>query len=359
MLSLSDFDYQLPDALIAQSPIEPRDHSRLLAVMRPHGGMHHLHFYDLPDLLDENCLIVRNNTKVMPARILGHKTTGGAMEILLTKKVAHTTATESWECLTRPGIKLGQKILFDGSTLAAECTQLNDYTRTLVFNQTGFKFLQSLDKIGKTPLPPYIEWQEDDEQKIRERYQTLYAQFTGSVAAPTAGLHFTPAVDTALRAKGIEILEVTLHVGLGTFLPVKDEDITHHTMHSEWYELTEEVAAKLNAAKIAGKVIVAVGTTTCRVLETCADRVGHVIAGTGETEIYIYPPYQFKMVDALLTNFHLPKSTLLMLISALVSAPNTLEEFTDFQHSLVGKVYAEAIKNQYRFFSFGDAMLIR
>jgi len=358
MLTLSDFTYQLPEALIAQTPLAQRDQSRLLTLNRLTGDLNHYHFSDLPILLKPSDVLVRNNTKVMPARLLGTKNTGGQVEILLVKKTHQNQTSETWECLTKPGLKPGQIVTFRASPLQAICTTISDYTREVEFNQTGFNFLQSLEIIGQTPLPPYIHWAPQDPQELKNRYQTTYARILGSVAAPTAGLHFTPEVDEVLRANGITILEVTLHVGLGTFLPVKIDDITQHQMHSEWYELPPDVAEKINAAQKAGRRVIAVGTTTCRVLESCATENHQLKAGTGETSIFIYPPYNFKVVNGLITNFHLPESTLLMLISALVSQPNTQEEFKSFSKSLVGRAYQVAIDQSYRFFSFGDAMLI-
>lgn len=359
MFKLSDFSYSLPPALIAQKPIEPRDHSRLLVLDRETGAISHHHFYDLPTLLGPNDVIVRNNTKVIPARIIGHKKTGGAVELLLTKAISSNSKGEIWECLTKPGLKVGQTLLFSESDLTATCIEVTNYTRIIQFNQKHLELMISLDHIGQTPLPPYIEWQASDEQSLRQRYQTVFAQYEGSVAAPTAGLHFTPEVDAALKNKGVQIEEVTLHVGLGTFLPVKTDDITQHAMHKEWYELKPEVAERLNAAKAAGKRIIAVGTTTCRVLETCSNELGHLKPGLGETSIFIYPPYQFKFLDGLITNFHLSESTLLMLVSALVSQPNTSHVFQNFEKCIIGRAYQEAIKKKYRFYSFGDGMLIR
>jgi S-adenosylmethionine:tRNA ribosyltransferase-isomerase len=303
-------------------------------------------------------VIVRNNTRVLPARLFGTKDTGGQVELLLSKPVALTPQGEVWECLTKPGLKEGQVVHFEGSSLSAVCSKVTVYTRQITFNLTGIALQQELEKVGHTPLPPYISWTQSDTQAARERYQTTYAQIVGSVAAPTAGLHFTPELDEKLRQNGITFHEVTLHVGLGTFLPVKTDDVTAHHMHSEWFELKEEVARSLNAAKAAGRRIIAVGTTTCRVLETAATEAGTLTAGTGDTDIFIYPPYSFKFVDGLITNFHLPESTLLMLISAFVCAPNTPHTFTDFLSSPVGQAYQTAVTEKYRFYSFGDAMLI-
>lgn len=365
-LTIDQFDYALPPELIAQTPASPRDHSRLLQVDRATGTLSHHHFYDLPTLLGPECVLVRNNTKVIPARLFGHKTTGGAIELLLTKRVKGLPhgQGEVWECVSKPGLKPGQKVTFPNSTLQAECVGVHQYARHLAFNQAGHQLFSSLIEIGHTPLPPYIEWHSDDETELRQLYQTTYAKVAGSAAAPTAGLHFTPELDDRLRTAGVQIEEVTLHVGLGTFLRVKTPDITQHTMHSEVFELKPEVAERLNQAKKQGKKIVAVGTTTTRVLESCAEWSEmndsyELIAQSSETAIFIYPPYQFKYVDYLITNFHERQSTLLMLVSALVSEPNTPHAFSTFAESLVGKAYQEAINQKYRFHSFGDAMLIK
>lgn len=357
-MKLSQFDYHLPEERIAQRPVEPRDHSKLLVLNRQTGQIQHRHFYDLLDLLRPNDVLVRNNTKVLPARLFGKKTTGGFVELLLVKVVESSATEEVWEVLTKPSLKVGQIVVFEGTDLKAECLALTGYTRQVRFNQSRLELMKSVEQIGKIPIPPYISW-EDEEEKIREVYQTTYAKIIGSVAAPTAGLHFTPELDAKLKAKGIAIEEVTLHVGLGTFLPVKTEEVTEHHMHSEWYEVSKETAERLNQYKKEGRRIIAVGTTSTRTLETLANESGVLDSGTGETQIFIYPPYKFKFVDALITNFHLPKSTLLMLISAFVTKPNTKQEFTDFENSSIGKAYTEAIKEEYRFFSFGDAMLIQ
>lgn len=359
MLSPQDFRYNLPPELIAQTPAPQRDHSRLLVVDRSTGSLSHHHFYELPSLLRPTDVIVRNNTKVMPARIWGQKTSGGKVEILLNRLLsAKSNTAESsptWECLTKPGLKLDQIISFPGSDLSATCIAAHDYTRTLEFNVPLARFWQMLDQIGQTPLPPYIA--PPDGKTYRQRYQTTFAQTVGSAAAPTAGLHFTPQLDEQLRQKGIDIHEVTLHVGLGTFLPVKSENIATHQLHHEWFELSSEVAQALNTAKRAGRRIIAVGTTTTRVLETCAQ--DHLLRPTtGTTNIFIYPPYQFKFIDGLITNFHLPESSLLMLVAALVTTPNTTQPFTTFANSMIGTAYQVAMAERYRFFSFGDVMLI-
>jgi S-adenosylmethionine:tRNA ribosyltransferase-isomerase len=360
MFTLDQFNYTLPDELIAHSPAVPRDSSRLLIVDRRTGKLSHHHFSDLPNFLGKNDVIVRNNTKVIPARIFGRKAvTGGQCEILLIKHLSFTDTGTQWECLAKPGLKVCQQILFEKSSLEATCVSITGYTRTLEFNRKGEAFYQELDKIGHTPVPPYIHWQEEDELKLREIYQTTFAKFNGSAAAPTAGLHFTPELDQKLREKGVQIEEITLHVGLGTFLPVQDEQIKEKKLHEEIFEVTTETAERLNADKKARKRIIAVGTTTTRTLETRSDENGQLIPGSGQTDLFIQPGYKFKFVDSMITNFHLPKSSLLMLISTFVSAPNTSQEFSDFSRSLVGTAYQEAIQEKYRFFSFGDAMLIQ
>ncbi|HCC84094.1 MAG TPA: tRNA preQ1(34) S-adenosylmethionine ribosyltransferase-isomerase QueA [Candidatus Pacebacteria bacterium] len=359
MLQLSQFTYPLPPELIAQIPAEPRDSSRLMVIDRTTQTLSHKRFSQLDQILTANHVLVRNNTKVIPARILGHKTTGGAVEILLTHRLGLTAAGhERWECLTKPGLKAGQIIQFPTSSLSATCSAVTDYTREITFNLPHNQLFSELMAIGHTPIPPYIHWADEDETELREHYQTLYAKIAGSAAAPTAGLHFTPELDARLLAKGVEIFEVTLHVGLGTFLPVKTEAISKHRLHKEWFELTPEVAVALNSRRAAGKKLVAVGTTTTRVLESCADSASLLQAKSGDTEIFLYPPYKFRAVDALITNFHLPESSLLMLVAALVSAPNTSIPFESFSQSLIGQAYATAIAQHYRFFSFGDGMVI-
>ncbi len=359
MLTIDQFDYSLPHRFIAQKPAEPRDSSKLLVVNRESGETSHHHFSDLPSLLDENDVIVRNNTKVIPARIFGQKDTSGQVELLLTKRLHLEDNQEVWECLTKPGLKPGQTVSFENSSLVATCQEITGYTRQIAFNFSHAALFEELIKIGHTPIPPYItEWTDDDEAQLRQLYQTTFAKIQGSAAAPTAGLHFTPEIDEALRKKGVQIEEITLHVGLGTFLSVKTEDVTKHEMHSEWFTLPEAVAQRLNEAKKSGKRIIAVGTTSTRVLETCA-KDGLLIPKTGETKLYVYPPRKFEFVDAMLTNFHEPKTTLIMLVSAFASVPNTSSEFRHFKETAVGKAYQEAMDNNYRFLSFGDAMMIK
>lgn len=363
-LSLSDFDYTLPDDRIAQSPMEPRDASKLLVINRQNGSFQDQIFRDLETLLTSQDVLVLNNTRVIPARIYGKKSTGGAVEILLEKETATTASSITWEVLTKPGLKKGEPIFFDDKGVRAICIEDLGYSRKVEFSLHREQFFVWLTQFGHTPLPPYIKWDTSDEQTYRKRYQTVYAQFDGAVAAPTAGLHFTPQLLARLQENGVQIEYVTLHVGLGTFLPVKIDDVTKHQMHAERYEITSETAERLNRAKQQGKRIIAVGTTTVRVLETASNASKLIAASSGETSIYIYPPYQYKFVDSLITNFHIPKSTLLMLVSALVSAPNRIESqvlspFHTFEDSLVGRAYHYALKQNYRFYSFGDAMWIQ
>lgn len=358
MWSIDQFNYSLPPELIAQTPAQPRDHSRLLVLNRQNQKISHHSFYDLPQLLTANDVLVRNNTKVIPARIFGKKSTGGSCEILLLHPTQLTSLTTSWECLTKPGLKIGQVISFPNTALTATCKEITGYTRILEFNLTKESFYLSLEAIGHTPLPPYIHWANEDETSLRQLYQTTYAKVAGSAAAPTAGLHFTSELDNELRKAGIQIEEVTLHVGLGTFLPVQAEQIAAGQLHHEWFEVNADTAERLNEAKLKQKRITAVGTTSARTLESAAAIKNVLAARSGDTSLFIQPGYEFKFVDALITNFHLPKSSLLMLISALASRPNTTHEFKDFNLASVGKAYQEAIKEKYRFFSFGDAMLI-
>lgn len=339
-MKTKDFYYDLPKELIAQHPEEKRDHSRLLVLDKESGKMEHKHFYDIIDYLNEGDLLVLNDTKVMPARIYGHRE--GKEEkiefLLLNRK------DDVWECLSKPGkkAKLGTKIIFSDK-LSAEVVDISeDGSRFLKFQYDGI-FEEILDELGEMPLPPYITEKLED----KNRYQTVYAREEGSAAAPTAGLHFTKDLLQKIKDKGIEICYITLHVGLGTFRPVKVENVDEHEMHSEFYVMTKEVADKINAAKDRGNRVIAVGTTSVRTVESIADDNGRVCEKSGFTNIFIYPPYKFKCVDALITNFHLPESTLLMLVSSLSS------------REIILKAYEEAVKERYRFFSFGDAMFIR
>jgi S-adenosylmethionine:tRNA ribosyltransferase-isomerase len=303
---LSNYSYPLPPELIAQSPLKQRDASRLLVVNRATRQINHHHFTDLPQLLPANALLVRNDTQVIPARLFGTKMTGGKCEVLLVRRVVNiatplATASEVWECMTKPGLKPGQCVTFSGG-LSATCQEVSSavgFTRMLAFNRSGEAFRTALDTTGHTPIPPYIH-SDLNEAELRERYQVLYAKHRGSVAAPTAGLHFTPAVDTALRAKGIEIAEVTLHVGLGTFAAPTAEQLAARRLHPEWFSLSETTAQAINAAKATGRPVVAVGTTTTRVLESVADEAGRVQATSGETTLMISPPYRFHCVDQLI-----------------------------------------------------------
>lgn len=338
---LNDYDYHLPDELIGQSPREPRDSSKLLLVNRVEKSIEHKKFYNIIDYLKEGDILVRNSTKVIPARLFGKKESGGVLEILLIKRLNLTT----WECLLKPAkkLKLGQKLYIgENNELVAELIEIKeDGNRVLTFSYEG-AFEEVLDRLGSMPLPPYIL----ESLKERDRYQTVYAMRGESVAAPTAGLHFTPELLSAIEKKGVEILDIFLEVGIGTFRPVQTEDVLDHKMHTELFEIPESVALKINEAKKVGRRIVAVGTTTVRALESSVGPDGSLLGKIEETEIFIYPGYKFKIVDALITNFHLPKSTLLMLVSAFSNREFMME------------VYREAVKERYHFFSFGDAMFI-
>lgn len=341
MMKTSDFDYFLPEELIAQTPIEPRDHSRLLVYNRADHSVQHLHFYDLPRFLNPGDVMVVNDTRVIPARLLGEKEeTHVPVEILLLKRLEK----DLWEALVRPGRRLapGTWCSFGDGLLRAEIVdRAPEGARLVRFHYQGV-FEEILDRLGQMPLPPYIHERLQD----RERYQTVYAREEGSAAAPTAGLHFTPELLEQIREKGIEIVPVLLHVGLGTFRPVKEEDVSQHQMHVEHYEVTPEAAEKINRARAEGHRCVCIGTTSVRTLETVSTEDGLVHAQNGDTGIFIMPGYHFKATDALVTNFHLPQSTLLMLISALMGREEAL------------RVYRIAVEEKYRFFSFGDAMLI-
>ena len=338
-LTTHDFYYDLPEELIAQTPVEPRDHSRLLVYDRAQDTVQHKHFYDLPSFLKKGDLIVVNNTRVIPARIFGHvENHESVLEVLLLKRKDYT----HWETIMKPArkAKLGSVIHFCDE-LSAVVTEIGDYgARTIEFVFDGV-FEDILDRVGNMPLPPYIKEKLAD----KERYQTVYSKIEGSAAAPTAGLHFTPELIQRLKDDGAEFATVLLHIGLGTFRPVKEENILDHEMHTEYYEIDEENAEKINRAKKEGRRVICVGTTSVRTLETVADDAGFVRAQKGDTSIFIYPGYKFKCVDALVTNFHLPESTLIMLVSAFVGRQKTLE------------VYEQAVKERYRFFSFGDACL--
>ena len=336
----SDFYYDLPEELIAQTPLPQRDASRLLVLDKKTGDIRHQHFYDLPDALHAGDCLVLNDSRVLPARLLGTRSTGGAVEVVLLRDLGDG----KWECLTRPGKKTrpGAELSFgDGVLTATVIDAIEDGNKILQFHYSGI-FLEHLERLGKMPLPPYIK----EELQDAERYQTVYSRNLGSAAAPTAGLHFTPELLECIRQRGVQICYVTLHVGLGTFRPVKAEDIQDHVMHSEYCVIPEETARIINETKQAGGRVVAVGTTSCRTLESFTEDDGTVAACSGWTNIFIYPGYRFKCIDALVTNFHLPESTLVMLVSALAGRENIL------------RAYEIAVREQYRFFSFGDAMLI-
>ena len=337
-----DFYFDLPPTLIAQTPIQRRDASRLLVLDKNTGATEHRHFFDLPAYLRPGDCLILNNSRVLPARLLGHRVPGGgACEILL----LIDRGDNVWECLVRPGKKLrtGAKVSFGDGELTAEITEeLPDGNRLVRFFYEGI-FLEVLDRLGKMPLPPYIK----EELQDRERYQTVYSKVNGSAAAPTAGLHFTPELLERIRQMGVKVGYVTLHVGLGTFRPVKEEEITDHAMHSEYCVIPQETADLINETKQSGGRVICVGTTSCRTVESQAAEDGTMRACVGWTDIFIYPGYRFKVMDALITNFHLPESTLIMLVSALAGRENVLA------------AYKEAVEKRYRFFSFGDAMFIR
>ncbi len=339
-MKLSEFSYDLPEKLIAQTPIEKRDESRLMILNREKQSIENRVFKDIIEYLEPGDCLVRNNTKVLPARLYGKKETGANVEFLLLNQIEG----DIWESIVRPGNKLhvGTKVIFGDGKLEAEILEIMPGgTRKVQFKYDGI-FNEILDEIGLMPLPPYIH----KELKENDRYQTVYAKYQGSAAAPTAGLHFTDELFKKLEAKGVKIANVTLHVGIGTFRPVKVENIEEHEMHSEHYYIKKEDVDKINETKKNGKRVIAVGTTSCRVLETIADENGMVKETEGDTKIFIYPGYKFKCIDGLITNFHLPESTLLMLISALAGK------------DYVMRAYKEAVKLEYRFFSFGDAMFI-
>ena len=346
------FDYKLPDDLISHNPIEPRDSCRLLLLNKRDATISHHVFTDLVDLLGENDVLVINDTKVFPARLFGKKASGGKAELLLLKHIN----SSSFTAIGKGSLKIDNTIIFNDTLAAKVVSKTEDGELILEFNHSGADLIALIDRLGETPLPPYIHTQEK-EVSVRSKYQTVYAKNRGSAAAPTAGMHFTPELLRALESSGVQIEKVTLHVGLGTFRPVTDEQIQTHTLHSEYFSVNRTTADRLNKAKKAGKRIIAVGTTTCRLLETLSVS-GSLSAGEGETSIFIQPGHKFRFVDSLITNFHLPKTSLLMLVTALVSYPNSPTPFSNFKDSSVGKAYSEAIKEKYKFFSFGDAMII-
>lgn len=340
-MNVKDFDYELPQELIAQDPLEDRSSSRLMILDKKTGEITHTHFYSIIDELQSGDCLVINNTKVIPARLFGVKEeTGASIEVLLLKRKENNV----WETLVKPGKKAkpGTVLSFgDGLLKGIVVDVVEEGNRLIQFSYDGI-FEEILDKLGQMPLPPYITHPLQD----KNRYQTVYAKYDGSAAAPTAGLHFTKELLENIKEKGVEIASVTLHVGLGTFRPVKVETIEEHHMHSEFYCIEPEEAEKINRAKAEGRRVISVGTTSCRTLESAADENGHIEAKSGWTEIFIYPGYRFKCIDALITNFHLPQSTLLMLVSALAGREHVLA------------AYEEAVKEKYRFFSFGDAMFV-
>ena len=339
MLKSSDFNYYLPESLIAQTPAEPRDSSRLLVYHRATGAIEHRRFFELPDYLRAGDLLVVNDTKVIPARLFGHRVGfEGEVEFLLLNRLNAT----DWECITRPAKKLkpGTQVQFAPDLSATVLAYGEQGVRTVRFTFEGV-FETILDRVGNMPLPPYITEKLQD----NDRYQTVYSRLPGSAAAPTAGLHFTPELLQRLQQMGVELARVDLHVGLGTFRPVKEENVLDHKMHSEYYEVSTHAADQINRALDEGRRVICVGTTSVRTLESAADETGHVRAGSGDTQIFIYPGYQWKVVKGLITNFHLPESTLIMLVSALLGREETL------------RIYRTAVEQRYRFFSFGDAMM--
>jgi S-adenosylmethionine:tRNA ribosyltransferase-isomerase len=338
-MKTSDFDYYLPQELIAQTPAENRENSRLLVYDRASGNITHDRFFNILNYLNKGDLLCINNTRVLPARLYGKTASGASVEILLLKRLQG----DVWEALAKPGkkVKAGAEITFSPLLKAYVLEPGDEGTRIIRFVYQG-SFQNLLEETGEMPLPHYIRQKLGD----GERYQTVYSEVSGSAAAPTAGLHFTPQLLQSIEEKGIAIAKILLHVGLGTFRPVKTETIEQHKMHAEYFEVTQEAAEKINETKRSGGRVIAVGTTSVRTLESCADENGFVKSRRGETDIFIYPGYKFKCVDAMITNFHLPKSTLIMLVSAFAGRENTL------------KVYEEAVRQKYRFYSFGDAMLI-
>ncbi len=339
-MKTSDFYYELPEELIAQTPVEPRNSSRLMVLPRNGGKIEHKHFYDLPEFLKPGDCLVLNNTRVLPARLYGtREDTGAVVEFVLLRQHGN----KLWECLAGPGkkAKTGYKFRFSDKLTATVTDVLEDGNRMIEFACEG-DFFAVLDEVGQMPLPPYIK----EKLKDKERYQTVYSKDAGSAAAPTAGLHFTKEMLESIKAMGVNIAYVTLHVGLGTFRPVKVEDVTQHKMHTEHYYIPEEAAKTINETRKNGGRVICVGTTSCRTVESCAKKYGEIKECSGDTDIFIYPGFEFKCMDGLITNFHLPESTLIMLVSAFAGYDNVMN------------AYNTAVKERYRFFSFGDAMLI-
>lgn len=340
-MTVDEFDYYLPEELIAQTPLEQRDHSRLLVLNRNNGEINHKHFYDIVDLLNPGDLLVVNDSKVIPARIFGNRAgTGGLVEVLMLKALEENV----WEVLVKPGKKArpGQVLEFQEGMTGTVLEILEDGKRKIKFEHQASTIYEVLDRIGKMPLPPYIT----EQLKDQGRYQTVYARELGSAAAPTAGLHFTDELLERVREKGVRVAPVTLHVGLGTFRPVKEKEITNHIMHREYFSIPDDTIRLIRETKAAGGRVISVGTTATRTLESGFDEQLNCVEKSGETGIFIYPGYQFKVIDALITNFHLPKSTLMMLVSALAGKDKIMD------------AYQEAVAEKYRFFSFGDAMFI-
>ena len=339
-MKTSDFYYELPEELIAQTPVEPRNSSRLMVLPRNGGKIEHKHFYDLPEFLKPGDCLVLNNTRVLPARLYGtREDTGAVVEFVLLRQHGN----KLWECLAGPGkkAKTGYKFRFSDKLTATVTDVLEDGNRMIEFACEG-DFFAVLDEVGQMPLPPYIK----EKLKDKERYQTVYSKDAGSAAAPTAGLHFTKEMLESIKAMGVNIAYVTLHVGLGTFRPVKVEDVTQHKMHTEHYYIPEEAAKTINETRKNGGRVICVGTTSCRTVESCAKKYGEIRECSGDTDIFIYPGFEFRCMDGLITNFHLPESTLIMLVSAFAGYDNVMN------------AYNTAVKERYRFFSFGDAMLI-
>ena len=339
-MKTSDFYYELPEELIAQTPVEPRNSSRLMVLPRNGGEIKHKHFYDLPEFLKPGDCLVLNNTRVLPARLYGtREDTGAVVEFVLLRQHGN----KLWECLAGPGkkAKTGYKFRFSDKLTAIVTDVLEDGNRMIEFACEG-DFFAVLDEVGQMPLPPYIK----EKLKDKERYQTVYSKDAGSAAAPTAGLHFTKEMLESIKAMGVNIAYVTLHVGLGTFRPVKVEDVTQHKMHTEHYYIPEEAAKTINETRKNSGRVICVGTTSCRTVESCAKKYGEIKECSGDTDIFIYPGFEFKCMDGLITNFHLPESTLIMLVSAFAGYDNVMN------------AYNTAVKERYRFFSFGDAMLI-
>jgi S-adenosylmethionine:tRNA ribosyltransferase-isomerase len=339
-MKTSDFNYHLPPELIAQTPTERRDASRMLTVSRADGGIQHKRFYNLPEFLKAGDCLVLNNSRVLPARLSGKRESGGTAEVLLLRD----NGGNVWECLVKPGKSLreGAKIIFGGGEMTGTVEKVYENGKRLVGFSYDGDWNERLYNLGAAPLPPYIKEKPPDP----ERYQTVYAKSAGSAAAPTAGLHFTHELLESVKNMGVTVAEITLHVGLGTFLPVSAEDVKDHTMHTEWVEIGEQAAAAVNRTRASGGRVIAVGTTACRTLESAASKQGELLPGCGETGLFITPGYTFRLTDALITNFHLPRSTLLMLVSAFYTREGILA------------AYEEAVREKYRFYSFGDCCLI-